>query len=231
MATFQDSIELYTRELETDDISTAQLGILIADTINEWVEKAPIELLYKHSIESLTIPNEGVAVSNKKLLKVFRDGRICAVKDFEKHDMFTDSGSIHYASKYTPVCYIEALGATEVTGDIVGPHLKIFPLLENAETAKGYFFTYQTTISPTLETTSVPGVPPRMAPLIVLSVTEKVLAHKLGMMIHEEEDSEVSQIIEKQLQFVRVQIQEQAQRLGIGEPMAGKLHMYTKGQQ
>ena len=104
-------------------------------------------------------------------------------------------------------------------------------MLESGETTIVHKFDYLTTIAASSETSLVVGLPPRMVPLIILSATEKVLAHKLGMMIHEEEDAEITQIINSQLQLVQMQIQSQASRLGIGDPMPGKVHMYTKGQQ
>ena len=231
MASWQQNIEVYTRELDITDISTAQLSILIADTVNEWVEKAPIELLYKHCAETVLVPTNGLLITDSKILKVFREGKGCAMKDFEEHHLFSDTSSLHYATPYTPVFYVETSAASEVTDDIPGPHLKVFPLLETGETAHVHKFEYFSTITASAETNLVLGLPPRMVPLIILSVTEKVLAHKLGMMVHEEEDAEITGIINSQLQFVQMQIQSQAVRIGIGDPLPGKAHMYTKGQQ
>lgn len=233
MATWKASIEVYTREIETGDMTDAQLGVLIADTVNEWIEKVPLELLYKHAAESIDLPNEGIDITDKKIIKVYRDDKLAVLKEFEKKYLFTDTGSLHYASKYTPVWYIENMGTSEVDDETYeGPYLKIFPLLEGEEKARAYLYSYVDTVTAGAETTSdIPGVPPRMAPLIVLSTAEKVLAHKLGMMVHEEEDSEVTQIINVQLQHIMKLISEQASRIGIGQEIQNPMTMYTKGQQ
>ena len=233
MATWQQNIEVYTREISISDLSSAQLGVIISDTVNEWVEKAPIELLYKHASESLDLTNSGINIEDYKVIKVIRDGKLAVLKEVDKHYLFTDTTSLHYASTYTPVWYVENVGKAEVTGDTAGPYVKVFPLLATGEEARLYVFRYLESVSASSETTvSIPGLPPRMVPLITLSSAEKVLSHKLGMMVHEEEDSEVSQIINQQLNYVRQQMMEQATRIGVGtNQVENKLQMYTKGQQ
>lgn len=232
MASWQENIEVYTREIETTDLTTAQLGILIANSVNEWVEKAPLELLYKHALEHVNVPNAGIEIEDKKIIKVFRDSKLAVLKEFETYHLFTDTGSLHYATKYTPVWYVENEGAYEQTGDVSGPYLKIFPLLEGDEKSHIYMFSYVDSVTASSDTSvSVPGLPPRMVPLVTLSTAEKVLSHKLGMMVHEEEDAEVTQIIGVQLQNIKMLIMEQAQRIGVGQEMQNSVQMYTKGQQ
>lgn len=232
MATWKQHIEVYTREIETDDLSEAQLSIIIADTLSEWVEKAPLDLLSKHASESVEIPNGGLLITDKKIIKVYREGKICSLKDFEDYHKFSDTTSLHYASNYTPVFYIETLGESEVSNDTTGPHVKIFPTLEGTEKAKGIFFNYPSTL-PSGNEAGYQGLPPRMIQVVVMAVAEKILNHKLAMMVHEEEDTEISQIIQQQIGNIKALIASQAERLGLnqGEDIVPKSYAYVKGQQ
>ena len=236
MATWQEHIERYTREIETGDLSSSHLGEIIAESVNEWVEEAGLELLYKHAVEKVSIPNGGLDCAEHKIIKVFREDKVCLRKPFDEYSLFSDSKSIHHATDYTPVFYVEHKGDPDVTGDVVGPYLQVYPELASGEHAYAFLFTYSESISPdtsTGTTASAIGLPPRMVPLVALSSAEKVLNHKLGMMIHEEEDAEISSLIQNQISVIRTFVQAEMERLGIGKAGGPQnpMTMYTGGQQ
>ena len=225
MATWQTIIERTTGQVDTTDL--LDYDEIIAKAVNDVVDKCNDDLLYSYSKEPSDIPAEGLSVSIKRTIAVYRNGKVCHKKHYSDYSSFSDSSSIHGASSFTPVYYIQNLGDPDTVGDTSGPNVLTFPLPTSSEKAQYWGFTYQTIISSTSETSTVAslGVPEKVIQWIALVASERILAYKINLMIHDEEDAELTAMIQGQIAYVRDLIQVEESKYA-SEDMK---HTETKG--
>ena len=105
MATWQTIIERTTGQVDTTDL--LDYDEIIAKAVNDVVDKCNDDLLYSYSKEPSDIPAEGLSVSNKRTIAVYRNGKVCHKKHYSDYSCFSDSASIHGGSSLISIYFIK----------------------------------------------------------------------------------------------------------------------------
>ena len=222
MATWLAHIQRHTSTIDTDEL--VLLNEIIAEAVNDCVEKTNLDLLYKYSGEPEEVSAEGIDVRNKKILMVLRrtndrqqDAGLgfkyvpCTEKRFIEFTLFSNPKSLHYATTESPVYYIENASNPLVAGDSSSGTLKIFPPPDSGDSddagAVLYSYAYLDTVDYDTETSALTTMPPVLTEWVALVAAEKALHFKLSEMIHTEEDSELSALIQQQIGSIRAEIE------------------------
>tara|TARA_B110000467_G_scaffold139386_1_gene138765 strand:+ start:545 stop:1243 length:699 start_codon:yes stop_codon:yes gene_type:complete len=221
MATWATLIEHYSSSL--DDLTT--VDETIAEAIIKAVDRVQIDLLLKYADVPSVVTADGINAEEMRVLYVERDGQPCNQRSVAELYQITDNRSMHYATKYTPVFVVQPIADSSSPVEMAAT-LKIYPAPVEADSedldgqpGAAYLFTYPTVseTASTSEPSTITHLPPSLVPIIVLYAAEKILAAKLALMVHEEEDGELSSVIQNQLSTVRAFIVEEEPRLGIGQ--------------
>lgn len=217
MATWLEHIQRHTSEV--DPLEFTMLDSVIAESINNCMERCNTNLLYKYSGEPVEVTSAGVSVRDSKIIMVLRKTADrqqaqgegikyvpCIEKSFFDYTKFSNPRSLHYATSESPVFYIENASNPVVAGDSSSGTLKIFPVPEDSDSSDAgavvYKFDNLTEVSNDSETTSLTSIPSVMIEWIALVIAEKVLNWKFSEMVHTEEDSELSALIAQQLKMI-----------------------------
>jgi hypothetical protein len=222
MATWINQIQRHTSEVDVAQFD--MLDTVIAESVNDCMERCKTDLLYKYSGEPQEVTSAGISVRDSRIIMVLRKTSdrqqngikyvVCREKSFLDYNKFANPRSLHFATVDSPVFYIENAANPVVAGDSSSGTLKVFPAPELSDNTDAgaviYKYDYLTTVSNTSETSTLTTVPSIMVEWIVLVIAEKVLTFKLSEMIHTEEDSELAALISQQLKLVLSQMQKVA---------------------
>ena len=115
-----------------------------------------------------------------------------SIRDFEKAK---DSSSIYFATKHSPVYAYLTDGAATA--------LNVFPIPDNTETAKVYYFAYSSTDLITTAANTILGLPDECYQAIVLKACINILGAFISNAVQDEEDSEILAMLASQIQTLK----------------------------
>ena len=196
-------------------------GDLINAAINEVADMMSEDLLLKHSkTPGVLESNSEWLVEDRKILKVTRIDadssgieRECKSVDRGMFAVSGDSGSIHYATVYSPIYHLDSANDGAAT-------LKILPVPTTPQKGKIWYFSYATASSPDGDITDVTSsslntalyLPSNSIHAIVLKSCANILQSYISNQVQDEEDSEMLQMVEKQLQSIENQFKNEIVR-------------------
>lgn len=171
----------------------------------------PDEVLIKDSIKININDGTGIDVTDKKVLKVLRDGYGAVEMPLEmKRHMQSGSRSIYEPTLRSPIYYIEGQTAT-------GGKLFIKP---DPTTSQIGSVDYNSYPSPVWSNTGIGNFPDTAEYAVVLGAGLKLLQHKMNIMIHDDEDIELAHVAQQELLNIQTMYNEEIVRLG-GTPVSG----------
>ena len=171
----------------------------------------PDEVLIKDSIKITITGDGGLDVTDKKVLKVLRDGYGAVEMPLEmKKHMQAGSGSIYEPTKRSPIYYIEGQVATGGKLFIKPDPIGSFPGTVD----------YNSYPSPQWADTAIGNFPDTAEYAVVLGAGLRVLQHKMNEMIHADEDIELAHVAQQELLNIQTMYNEEIVRLG-GTPVSG----------
>ena len=196
----------------------AYSGDLINAAINELADMVSEDLLIKYSkTPGVLQSNSEWLVENRKILKVTRvdansNGveRECTYVDRNSFSLASDSSSIHYATKYSPIYHID-------TANDGGATLKILPEPGNDQKGRIWYFSYvingadNTGINQASVNTSL-YLPDNLIHAIALKSSINILQAYISNQIQDEEDSEMLQMVQSQVQGLEKDFQREITR-------------------
>ena len=186
----------------------AYAGDFINAAINEIADMVSEDLLIKYSRTpgELTSNSEWL-VEGRKILKVTRiDSDSSGIERECKplgRDMFAvagDSGSIHYATAFSPIYHLDTANAGSAT-------LKILPEPGGTQRGKIWYFSY---VADNTDTTGVTAatlntsyyLPSELIHAVALKSSVNLLNAYISNQIQDEEDIEMLQMLQAQLQLL-----------------------------
>jgi hypothetical protein len=209
MANFQTQIENIAGKTATSTGSdlTAYRSMLddfLKQSARVLLDTLPIEVLERDAIQ-IQIINVGLDVTDKKIIKVLRDGFGCVMVPLEfKSRLVEGSGSIFEPSKKSPVFYLEGQSSG-------GAKLFIRPITTTQE--PGYV-DYNSYPSPVYTDSAITNFPDRAEYAVVIGAAIRLLQHKLNKLLHSDEDVELVQVANQELATVQNMYNEDLIRLG-----------------
>ena len=185
----------------------AYAGDLINSAINEVADMMSEDLLLKYSPTPTSVTSSsGVTVEGKKVLKVTRVDanssgieRECIPLDRTSFASAKDSGSIYFASNYSPVYRLDSLNAATT--------VVIYPDCNNSgQEGNIWYFPYVTSSSPDSDITDLTEatlntavyLPNNAIYVIALKSAINILRAYVSDFVQDEEDSEIQQMLEAQ---------------------------------
>mgnify|MGYP001191218062 FL=1 len=190
---------------------------LINAAFNEVADMLSVDILLKYSkTPGVLQSNSEWLVEDRKILKVTRvdadtNGveRECELVDRERFSEAGDSGSLYFATAYSPIYHLDSANAGAAT-------LKILP--EPGTTQKGriWYFSYTSTedltgiTAATLNTTYY--LPSNLIHGIVLKACINILTSYISNQVQDEEDTEMLQLITQQLSGLQSNFQAEMTR-------------------
>ena len=179
--------------------------------IYEVTDSLKPELLMKYSpapaiLDSTTV--EWDSPSDSKILDVIRKdsngiGRVAMSVPLSMYESVNDDTSIYSSTAFSPVYTIEILS------------LKVSPLPTDTEVCNIYYYDYNTTA--VLETDqSILNFPESATQAVVLKTAINILANKMSDSIQDEEDNEISIMIQGQIGQLYELFKAEISRLGGG---------------
>jgi hypothetical protein len=181
---------------------------LINAAINEVADMLPKELLMKYSSSPTAVTSgTGASIEGKKVLKVIRVDantggieRECKELGRTEYAQARDSGSIHYATVFSPVYNIDSMNTAS--------NLDIFPDC-NGSGQEGNIWTFsyipdaENTVAMTAALLSSSYfLPSELIHAIALKSSVNILKAYISNQIQDEEDSEMLQMIQAQVQLL-----------------------------
>jgi hypothetical protein len=208
----------------------AYAGDFINAAINEIADSIPTDLLLKHSRTpgELTSNSEWL-VEGRKILKVTRIDadssgieRECVPVDRALFSASGDSGSIHFATVFSPIYHLDSANAGAAT-------LKILPEPGGDQRGKIWYFSYVTSssldsnISNLTEATLNTEVylPNNLIHAIALKSSINILLAYISNQVQDEEDIEMLQMIQAQVQALEKSYQVEMSRYMGGQEETG----------
>ena len=191
---------------------------LINAAFNEVVDMVSEDLLLKHSkTPGILQSNSEWLVEDRKILKVTRVDanssgleRECNYVDRTGFQLASDSNSIYYATKYSPVYHLDSANDGAAT-------LKIMPEPGNDQKGRIWYFSYATNAvdltavtAATLNTSYY--LPSNSIHAIVLKSCINILQSYISNQIQDEEDVEILQMIQSQIQGLEKDFQTEISR-------------------
>lgn len=199
----------------------AYSGDLINSAINEIADLLSLETLLKHSrTPGVLESNSEWLVEGRKILKVTRidadsNGieRECLYVDRQDFQKASDSGSISYATAYSPVFHMDSANAGAAT-------LKILPEPTTPQKGKIWYFSYASGTSPDSNIEDLTEstlnnslfLPPETMHAIVLKSCINILDAYISNQIQDEEDMELLGMVTQQKQGLEARFQAEIQR-------------------
>jgi len=164
----------------------------------------PDKVLIKDSIQISIEDNTGVDVTDKKIVKVNREGYGCVEMPLEeKAHLEAGSGSIKEPTRRSPVYYIEGQAST-------GGKLFIKP--NPASNQKGTL-DYSGYPSVAWNNSSITNFPDLAEYAVVIGSALRLLQHKMNLLIHDDEDIELAQVVQQELLNVSEMYKDEIMRL------------------
>ena len=204
-----------------EDVTDAELGISLAQATNLSYSALPDSLMQQTTVSPIELHggNLSVNVVGKTVLSVTRsddDGNehICIEANPLKWSDYTDSSSIYYATKHTPSFTIKQVNGAPVLQVAPSPD---GPTLSGINTAKVVWRTTHQNLESELDNQFVSNYPTNAHRYLMLATAMIVLGVKLREIILEEEDAELSQLVQQQMSSVNGMMQAEATRLGSEE--------------
>ena len=212
-------IEMYAGDVS--DISDSELGRSLAQAVNLAFNALPDALMHETTIEpiELNADTSSVDFTSKTLLHVKRydsngKERICIEANPMKWDDYSDINSIYYATKHNPVFTVKNVNNN--------PVLQVAPAPTGVanttiDTAIAYWRPTYQSLQSQLDDVTIINFPQEAHTYAILSAAIIVLGLKLREAALEEEDSELSQLIQMQMQSVKGQLDAERNRIGLEE--------------
>ena len=186
----------------------AYAGDFINAAINEIADMLPIELLLKYSrTPGVLQSNSEWLVEGRKILQVTRTDTNNANVEREcnlvARDLFAvsgDSGSIHFATAFSPIYHLDSANAGAAT-------LKILPEPTSEQQGRIWYFSY---VADSTDTTGVTGatlntsyyLPSELIHAVALKSSVNILNAYISNQIQDEEDIEMMQMLQAQIQLL-----------------------------
>ena len=183
-------------------------GDLINAAINEVADMLPRDLLMKYSSSPTSVTSgTGASIEGEKVLKVIRVDansggieRECKELDRAQYAQARDSGSIHYATVFSPVYHIDSMNTAS--------NLDIFPDCNNSG-QEGNIWTFSY-IDDSEDTTAVTAatlssshfLPSELIHAIALKSSLNILKAYISNQIQDEEDIELLGMLQKQCELL-----------------------------
>jgi hypothetical protein len=200
---------------------SAYAGDLINAAINEIADMVSEDLLIKYSkTPGVLESNSEWLVEGRKILKVTRIDadssgieRECKAVDRDLFASSGDSGSINYATVYSPIYHLDSANAGAAT-------LKILPEPTTPQKGKIWYFSYVTSSSPDGDITDVTEatlntalyLPNNLIHAIALKSSANILQAYISNQIQDEEDNEMLAMVVQQMQGLEASFQKEISR-------------------
>ncbi len=154
------------------------------------LDTLPDEVLIKDSVKTSISNENGITVTDKKIVKVTRAGYGCIEMPLEeKAHLQAGSGSIKEPTKRSPIYYIEGQLDT-------GGFLFIKPDPIASEMGQVDYNSYP---APNHFDSSITNFPDIAEYAVVVGASMRLLQHHLNNLIHVDEDVELAQIVQQEL--------------------------------
>tara|TARA_R100000406_G_scaffold90935_1_gene78266 strand:+ start:13267 stop:13941 length:675 start_codon:yes stop_codon:yes gene_type:complete len=151
--------------------------------------------LAKNAITATITNGDGLTFKNKILVKVLRNNVGCVEVPLEMKSKVSGTSSIYSPTDSSPVYFIE--GQSSVEG---GAKLFIKPNPSAQENGIVYHLAIPSSISNTA--TSITNFPDEAEYAVVLGSAVRLLQHKLNKLLHDDEDVELSQVVQNEMQLL-----------------------------
>ena len=169
------------------------------------------ELLMKYSSAPATLDSTTVewdSPSDSKILDVIRKdsngiGRVAINVPLSMYESVNDAASIYSSTAFSPVYTIEISS------------LKVSPLPTDTEICNIYYYDYNTTAVLATDP-SISNFPESATQAVVLKTAINILANKMSNSIQDEEDDEISRMIQGQMGQLHELFKAEMERLGGG---------------
>ena len=215
MANFQIQIENIAGKIATStgtDLTVYRnmLNDFLKQSARALLDTLPNAVLERDAIQSAITTNAGFDITDKKIIKVLRNGFGCVVVPLEfKARLEAGSGSIFEPSKKSPVYFLEGQSSG-------GAKLFVKPIPTSEEPAHIDFNSYP---SPIYTENSINNFPDRAEYTIVIGAAIRLLQHKLNKLLHSDEDVELVNVAQQELMTIQNMYNEDLTRLGGIPPM------------
>jgi hypothetical protein len=222
MATYKERIEdLIGTEMETLH-SVNGITAIFDNAVRSVCKALPMQLVYEKGAltpEEMTASTE--VITNKLVVHVERlddnaRRRACTVTDAASFNDSSDPNSIYVATSYTPVYAITSTQAGGVET------LEVYPAPDGTEKAYVYHIDFAALVSTDIDTAEVglyastlAGVPIIAEQAIIYKAASDYLITYLNEAIQEDEDNEITQLINSQISIIKSSYMEELQRLGV----------------
>lgn len=207
--TFKEQIENLTGKQVFDSYSQTSayndmLSNFLKQSARAVLDVLPDKVLIKDSIQVLIENQQGLDITDKKIVKVNRAGYGCIEMPLEeKAHLQEGSGSIKEPTKRSPVYYIEGQSST-------GGKLFIKPDPGTLEKGAIDFNAYP---SPNHFDTSITNFPDVAEYAVIVGASMRVLQHHINTLVHEDEDVELAQITQQELLNIQGMYKDEIARL------------------
>ena len=196
----EDLIGATANHANIDDLA---LKDFLEASVKEIVDKLPNEVLIPYGDKEATSSYE-LSTTDKRVLRVVKDGVIAIQKDISLETNVAQSGSIHKGIAISPVYTIDD-----------AMKLKVYPG-GTTDQANVYIYTYP---SINIDDTDIGGAPGRF-PLtasyaVILCAAMKCMQNIINDLIHTEEDVELVQATQLELTSLQNLYQMEMQRFGV----------------
>ena len=227
MATFKERIEdLIGTEMDSN--SANGLGAIFDNSVRTTCKALPMQLIYEKGALAAGLLDSDPTTLNatdKFIVHVERSDegavkRACTVADAAFFQDAKDANSIYEATTYTPVYSITNVGGIET--------LEVHPVSSDAQPVNYYYIDFASIESLDAATTdsaddinlglyasSLSGVPAIAYQAIVYKSASDYLMTYLNEAIQEDEDTEITNLINNQISALKSSYMEELQRLGV----------------
>ena len=218
---FRSDIAIHAGDLS--DITESELGEALSKAINYAYSTLPDSILLAKTWPPINL-YAGQTTANVDPYNVFsvirlnsdRQIKPCIEVSQLMFDDYIDSNSVYFATEEDPVYTIKSvlLDAAQVQTLVVAPAVT-GAFAGDANTAKAFYRFSITSSSAAnyLDTGTIDHLESKTYPWIVLTAALFILGFKLREAILEEEDQELSQLMQTQMQLIKGQIDAETSRL------------------
>lgn len=183
-----------------------QLNSYLKQSARTIIDMLPDEVLIKDCILTEITDDNGVDVTDKKIVKVLRNNVGCVEMPLElKSYALSGSDSIYEPTKRAPIYYIE--GQTTVGGKLF-----IKPMPGGTEKGQLYSASYPT---PLFSQSAISNFPDTAEYAVILGASIKLLQYRINRYLHEDEDIELAQMAQQELGTILGMYNQEMQRLGV----------------
>tara|TARA_R110002012_G_scaffold320339_1_gene543318 strand:- start:23193 stop:23912 length:720 start_codon:yes stop_codon:yes gene_type:complete len=194
--------------------SLSDLNYVLTSVCREILDMTDDEIL-ENRVQKFTLStvNNSFPIENKKILNVFRNSIACEeINMSEKHKAMTGSGSLEEATDLTPVFCISPIAYEGTNTNFYNSQLEIFPTASFTDSAEVFYVDYTIFGPGNLNLVTIDSLVDDLSSTIydywtfdmekafIIRTAMKILHIRLTETNIEEEDQEISQLVQSSLQ-------------------------------